>query len=82
MRKTLTGRKIQENAPIRKPTELIIETKCPHKWFFVDIEDGKIYKPYTRHGYFRNWREPTAADLKDIQVTLIEETVRQKYEKK
>ena len=43
-----------------------VETKCPRKWVFIDMEDGNIWIPTGKDEFHSQFESPTKSDLKCI----------------
>jgi hypothetical protein len=62
VRKVLDGSLRPE---VSKDTVCQVETKCPGKWAFVDMESGNIWMP-TGGDLGSRFKQPTESDLKCI----------------
>lgn len=60
MRKLLDGSEAPEEAA---PVAMAIESRCPGKWAFVDLETGDVWE---WHGGEFRFRRPPAARLRTI----------------
>lgn len=54
-------------AELDAPVKRTIDTKCPLKWAFVDMETSLIFVP---NGEKDEWRRPSDSDLRCITLAI------------
>lgn len=63
-RKLISGRKVKEENRNRR---LVINTKCPEKWLFVDLQDGNVWHSTGVTKKYPQWRTPTVEEIKELR---------------
>jgi hypothetical protein len=67
-RKLQSGRIVSEE---KKSAKLIIDTTCPNKWLFVDLETGDVWHSVDTPNSLRRWRTATQIErleLKNLRI--------------
>ena len=70
----MSGRGVGEE---EQSVELTIETKCPRKWLFVDLETGDIW--HQNETSEKRWRHATDLEGKELKkLVAVQEMERER----
>jgi len=67
-RKLQSGRIVLEE---KKSAKLIIDTICPNKWLFVDLETGDVWHSVDTPASLRRWREASNIEKRELKKLRI-----------
>ena len=67
-RKLQSGRIVLEE---KESAKLIIDTVCPDKWLFVDLETGDVWHSVGTSSSLRRWRTATQIERRELKKLRI-----------
>ena len=66
--RTLKSGRVVDEPPNGRVYKLTIQTRCPEKWLFVDLETGDVWHQEERFfGDLQRWRKATDIELREMR---------------